>query len=91
MQLNAIWALCRKSNRNRHELFIQSVDGSRSKCGLSKAQKAFIASGLFSSDSFSFVRFDMLYIECVLRVQEKVSGQTLSKEMRDCSNPTVEV
>jgi hypothetical protein len=37
---------------------------------LSKAQKAFIASGLFSSNSFSFVRFDMLYIECVLRVQQ---------------------
>jgi hypothetical protein len=29
MHLNAIWALCRKSNSNRHELFIQSVDGSR--------------------------------------------------------------
>ncbi len=71
MQLNAVWALCRKSNSNRHELFVQSVDGSRSKCGFIKAQKAFIASGLFSSNSLNFVKFDMSYIECILRVQEK--------------------
>jgi hypothetical protein len=71
MQLNAVWALCRKSNSNRHELFIQSVDGSRSKCGFIESPTSLHASGLFSSNSFSFVRFAMSYIECILCVLEE--------------------